>query len=91
MPHFYLITLYYTDKEQPLKYGYLLTGKSLFQKAIERHHVKLTLRIFDRTTVAALKMLGSKSSKMHTWEGTSALITIVQMNSVEIRGCQSDQ
>ena len=49
----------------------------MFPNAIERQNVKLTLRIFDRTTVAALEILGPKSSNMHAWEGTSAFITIV--------------
>ena len=55
----------------------MLTWKSLFPNAIERQNVKLALRIFDRTTVAALEILGPKSSKMHAWEVTSAFITIV--------------
>ena len=103
-PFFYLITLHHMEKEHTLKDGYLLTWKSLFPNAIERHNVKLALRIFDRTTVAALEILGPNSSKMHTWEGTSTFITIVQFlgillmlktqpkrNSEEIGGCQSHQ
>ena len=74
---FDLITLYHTEREHTLKDGYMLTWKSLFPNAIERQNVKLALRIFDRTTVAALEILGPKSSKMHAWEGTSAFITIV--------------
>ena len=66
-------------KEHTLKGGYFLSWKLLFTNAIERQNVKLALRIFDRTTVAALGIQGPKSSKMHAWEGTSALITIIIM------------
>ena len=74
---FDLITLYHTEREHTLKNGYMLTWKSLFPNAIERQNVKLALRIIDRTTVAALEILGPNSSKMHAWEGTSAFVTIV--------------
>ena len=60
-----------------LKDGYFLTWKSLIPSAIERQIVQLALRIFDKTTVAVLEILGPNSSKMHTWEGTTAFITIV--------------
>ena len=50
-----LIDLYHIEQANVLKDGYLLNWKALYPNAIERQNVKLALRIFDRTTVAALK------------------------------------
>ena len=74
---FYLITLYHMEREHTLKDGYIIIWKSLFPNAIKRQNVKLALQIFDRTTMAALEILGPKSSNMHACEGTSAFITII--------------
>ena len=43
------------EKESILKDGYKLTWKSLFPNNIDRQHVKLALKVFDRTTIAALE------------------------------------
>ena len=53
-----LITIYHMEKESILKEGFQLTWKSLFPNSIERQHVKLAMKVFDRTTVAALEVLG---------------------------------
>ena len=72
-----LITIYYMEKDSVLKDGYLLTLKSLFPNSIERQNVKLVLKIFDRTTVAALETLGHSSPKLTNWESTAIFIRIL--------------
>ena len=72
-----LIELYHIEKANVLKDGYLLNWKALFPNAIERQNVKLALRIFDRTTVAALQTLGPVSPKLVNWEGTAEFMNIV--------------
>ena len=49
------------EKDSVLKDGYLLTLKSLFPNVIERQNVRLVLKIFDTTTVAALETLEPSS------------------------------
>ena len=65
------------EKDSVLKDGYLLTLKSLFPNSIERQNVKLVLKIFDRTTVAALEKLGPSSPKLTNWESTAIFIRIL--------------
>ena len=59
-----LINIYHMEKESILKNGYKLTWKSLFPNNIDRQNVKLALKVFDRTTIAALEVLGPHTSKL---------------------------
>ena len=72
-----LINIYHMEKESILKDGYKLTWKSLFPNNIDRQNVKLALKVFDRTTIAALEVLGPHTSKLQHWEGTAQFISIV--------------
>ena len=72
-----LITIYHMEKDSTLKEGYQLTWKSLFPNSIERQNVKLALKIFDRTTVAALEVLGPQTDKMENWKGTAMFVKTI--------------
>ena len=72
-----LINIYHMEKESILKDGYKLTWKSLFPNNIDRQNVKLAFKVFDRTTIAALEVLGPHTSKLQHWEGTAQFISIV--------------
>ena len=65
------------EKESTLKDGYTLTWKSLLPNNIDRQYVKLALKVFDRTTIAALEVLGPHTSKLQHWERTAPFISIV--------------
>ena len=72
-----LITIYHMEKESILKEGFQLTWKSLFPNSIERQNVKLALKVFDRTTVAALEILGPQTDALDNWKGTASFINII--------------
>ena len=72
-----LTNIYHMEKESIMKDGYKLTWKSLFSNNIDRQNVKLALKVFDRTTIAALEVLGPHTSKLQHWEGTAQFISIV--------------
>ena len=64
-------------KESILKEGFQLKCKSLFPNSIERQNVKLALKVFDRTTVAALEVLGPQTDALDNWNGTASFINII--------------
>ena len=82
-----LITIYHMEKESILKEEFQLTWKSLFPNGIERKNVKLALKVFDRTTVASLEVLGPQTDALDNWKGTASFInTIVKfLNIVNVK------
>ena len=72
-----LITIYHMEKESIHKEGFQLTWKSLFLNSIERQNVKLALKVFDMTTVAALEVLGPQTDVLDNWKCTTFFINII--------------
>ena len=70
-----LIIIYHMEKGSILKEGFQLIWKSLFPNSIERQNVKLALKVFDRTTVVALEVLGTVA--LDNWKGTAFFIIII--------------
>ena len=65
------------EKSLTIKLAYRLSWKALHPHSIERQNVKLALRIFHETNVAALKCLGPDCDKLSNWNGTSLFIDII--------------
>lgn len=65
------------EKENLLKYGYKLSLKALYPTSIERQNVKLALQIFNRETVNALNIFGSKNEEQ-TYFDTATYIEIIR-------------
>lgn len=65
--------IYEMEKSLTIKQAYRLTWKALHPHSIERQNVKLALRIFNESNVAALKCLDQDCN----WNGTALFIDII--------------
>ena len=73
-----LKTVYEIENSSTIKKAYRLSWKALHPHSIERQNVKLVLRIFNETNVAALKCLGPDNpDKLVNWNGTADFIECI--------------
>ena len=72
-----LITIYHMEKGSIFKEGFQQIWTSLFPNSIECQYVKLALKAFYMTTVAALEILGPQTDTLDNWKGTASSINII--------------
>ena len=72
-----LESIYLKEAKYTLKKAPTLSWKALHPHSLERQDVKLALKIFADTTVAALKSYGPESENMENWNGTSHFILLI--------------
>ena len=72
-----LTTLCSMEKNLTIKQSYLLSWKYLYPNSIERRNVKLALKIFDRSTIAALESLESTNSGFNKSQDTVIFIKLI--------------
>ena len=60
-----------------LKKAPQLTWKALHLHSLERQNVKLALKIFNDSNIAALKCYGPDHENLENWKGTSLFISII--------------
>ena len=60
-----------------LKKAPQLTRKALHPHSLERQNVKLALKIFNDSNIAALKCYGPDHENLENWKGTSLFISII--------------
>ena len=72
-----LESIYLKEAKYKLKKAPTLSWKALHPHSLERQNVKLALKIFADTTVAALKSYGPESENMENWNGTSHFISLI--------------
>ena len=73
----YLVTMYHMEKKSIVKEAYLLTWKALFPNSLERQNVKLALKIFDSTNIAALESLGHKNNGLQNCQYIAEFLKII--------------
>ena len=65
------------EKNLTIKQAYLLSWKYLYPNSIERRNVKLALKFFDRSTIAALESLESTNSGFNKLQDTVIFIKLI--------------
>ena len=60
-----------------LKKAPQVTWKALHPHSLERQNVKLALKIFNDSNIAALKCYGPDHENLKNWKGTSLFISII--------------
>ena len=65
------------EKNLTIKQAYLLSWKYLYSNSRERRNVKLALKLFHRSTIAALESLGSTNSGFNKSQDTVIFIKLI--------------
>ena len=73
----HLDVIYQLEQTSVIKQGNRLNYKCLHPHSMERHNVKLALRVFCDTTVASLRTFGPSQEQLPNWEGTQVFIEII--------------
>ena len=69
--------LHELEQTSLIKQAHRLNYKSIHPHCIERQNVKLVLRLFCDSTIAALKTLGPTNPRLPNWKGTVQFVTLI--------------
>ena len=72
----HLVTMYHMERKCIGKEVYLLTWEAPFPNSLERQNVKLALKIFDSTNIAALESLGHNNNGLQNCQDIAEFLEI---------------